>query len=93
VTTLALVTAVRSADYRSEVALWEAARRSAPQKVRVLSNLGVTYLDAKRWDEARAVLSEAASLAPNDEIILGNLYDAEQHAGPAPASAPQTQPW
>ncbi len=96
VAALALVTAVRSADYRSEVALWEAARRSAPQKVRVLNNLGVAYLEARRWHEARAVLREAQALAPDDEAVKANLYEAELLAvspSPRDSAAPQTQPW
>lgn len=96
VAALALVTAVRSADYRGEVALWEAARRSAPQKVRVLNNLGVAYLDARRWDEARAVLREAKAFAPDDEAVQANLYEAELLAvGPPPPDGQgfETQPW
>ncbi len=75
---LSIVTLTRNADYRSEVALWEAARRGAPAKVRVLNNLGVAYMEAGRWDEAEAVLRQAVALAPADELASDNLLIAEQ---------------
>lgn len=75
---LSIVTLTRNADYRSEVALWEAARRSAPTKVRVLNNLGVAYMEAGRWDDAEAVLRQAVAIAPSDEFANDNLLIAEQ---------------
>lgn len=75
---LSIVTLTRNADYRSEVALWEAAQRSAPAKVRVLNNLGVAYMEAGRWDEAEAVLRQAVALAPSDELASDNLLIAER---------------
>lgn len=75
---LAIVTLARVADYRSEVALWEAAWRSAPDKVRVLNNLGYAYMEAGRWDEARAVLTRAVQLDPLDANAQDNLLTAEE---------------
>lgn len=75
---LAIVTLTRVADYRSEVALWEAAWRSAPDKVRVLNNLGYAYMEAGRWDEARAVLARAVQLDPRDANAQDNLLTAEE---------------
>jgi hypothetical protein len=75
---LAVVTLVRVADYRSEVALWEAAWRSAPDKVRVLNNLGYAYMEAGRWDEAHAVLTRAVQLDPRDINAQDNLLTAEE---------------
>ena len=78
--TLAVVTAVRNADYRSEVALWEAAARSAPGKVRVLNNLGVAYLAEQRWTEAQAVLERALEIDPGHELAAENLVQAREGA-------------
>ena len=75
---LSTVTLVRNADYRSEIALWEAARRGAPDKVRVLNNLGVAYMEAKRWDDAHAVLERAVVLDPDDEQVRFNLLQSRQ---------------
>ncbi len=75
---LAVVTLVRVTDYRSEVALWEAAHRSAPDKVRVLNNLGYAYMEAGRWDEAHAVLTHAVQLDPRDINAQDNLLIAEE---------------
>jgi hypothetical protein len=77
------VTATRNADYRSEVALWEAARRGAPEKLRVLNNLGVAYMEAGRWQDARTALERAATIAPDDERVRGNLSDARRGRLPA----------
>lgn len=80
---LALVSAVRVGDYRSEVALWEAAARAAPDKPRVLNNLGVAYIESARWPEARAVLRRAQALAAGDWQVADNLATAEaESAGP-----------
>jgi len=75
---LSAVTLTRTADYRSEVALWEAAHRSAPAKVRVLNNLGYAYMEAGRWDEALVVLGRAARIDPEDAQVQDNLLVAEQ---------------
>lgn len=75
---LSTLTLVRNADYRSEIALWEAARRGAPDKVRVLNNLGVAYMEAGRWDEARTVLERAVALDPADEHAQSNLLQSQQ---------------
>lgn len=75
-TCLFTVTEVRNADYRSEVALWEAALRGSPDKSRVLNNLGVAYMEAGRWDPAVAVLTRAEALEPYDPQVRWNLRAA-----------------
>ncbi len=75
---LTAVTLTRIADYRSEIALWEAALRSAPDKVRVLNNLGYAYMEAGRWDEAQTVLSSAVRIDPRDALAQDNLLTAEE---------------
>jgi hypothetical protein len=78
VTALFIVTLVRNADYRSEIALWEAAARSAPHKVRVLNNLGAAYLEAWRWDDAERVLARAVTLDPGHARAVENLLQARE---------------
>jgi len=73
---LSTLTAARNLDYRSEVALWEAASRSDPNKLRVLNNLGFVYMEAGRWDEAASVLQHATSLYPWDQTVRWNLAAA-----------------
>jgi protein O-mannosyl-transferase len=73
---LAIVTATRNADYRSEVALWEAAARGAPDKQRVLNNLGAAYIAEHRWKEAEAVLRRATELDPGYDLAAENLLRA-----------------
>lgn len=80
---LTTVTATRNADYRSEVALWEAAARSAPDKLRVLNNLGAAYIAEQRWQEAEAVLRRATELDPGHDLAQENLLRAiERRARP-----------
>lgn len=74
----AAVFALRMPDWRSEVALWEAADRGGPDRPRVLNNLGVTYLEAGRWDDARRVLERALVLAPDDERVQWNVERARR---------------
>ena len=75
---LVIVTLTRNADYRSEVALWEAAARSAPDRGRVLNNLGVAYMETGRWDDAEAVLSRAVELDPGHARAADNLRQARE---------------
>lgn len=44
-----------------------------PDHVESLSNISITYLLTKRYDEAIEVLLKAEKVAPKDAIILGNL--------------------
>lgn len=79
-TALALGTAHRSADYRSEVALWEATARTDPDKARAAHNLGVAYFDAERWRDAEAALVRAIELNPGNNTArdLRDRARAEQ---------------
>jgi tetratricopeptide (TPR) repeat protein len=85
---LVAVSATRLADYRSESALWEAAQRQTPTRPRVLNNLGVAYMEARRWDEAIATLERAIALHPDDALIRDNLLRARERGdGPRPGPA------
>jgi tetratricopeptide (TPR) repeat protein len=57
-------TALRNADYSSEVALWEATVRAAQSGPRANNNLGVAYLAERRWDAAQAAFERALALDP-----------------------------
>jgi tetratricopeptide (TPR) repeat protein len=82
---LVAVSATRLTDYRSETALWEAAQRQTPARLRVLNNLGVAYMEARRWDEAIATLESAVALHPDDALARANLLLAlERGDGPRP---------
>jgi tetratricopeptide (TPR) repeat protein len=75
---LAAATVVRNTDYRSEIDLWEAAARSAPDKPRVLNNLGAAYLGASRWPDAAAAFEQALALDPSLDRARCNLYAAQR---------------
>jgi TolB-like protein len=47
----------------------EAQRTAKPKSVEVLRALGVQYYKAQQYAEARARLTEAATLAPNDGVV------------------------
>lgn len=47
----------------------EAQRTKTPKSVDVLRALGIQYYKAKRYSDARTVLSEAATLSPNDGVV------------------------
>ena len=88
VATLFAFTTVRNADYVSEIALWEAAVRGAPQNARAQYNLGYAYMEAQRWKESVAALTRAAALEPHDSQIRWRLRaararDAELLRAPA----------
>jgi tetratricopeptide (TPR) repeat protein len=76
----AAMAAARNLDYRSEVALWEAAHRANPDKLRPLVNLGNAYIEAGRWDEASRVLERALALAPDEPRVQRNLDRAARRS-------------
>jgi len=64
VATMLIATVVRNADYGSEVALWESAAISSPQKPRVFNNLGVAHMKESRFDLAIPCFERALALDP-----------------------------
>ena len=84
---LIAVSATRLADYREETALWEAALRQTPTRPRVLNNLGVAYMEARRWDEAIATFEHAIAMHPDDALIRDNLLRARER-GDGPRLGP-----
>ncbi|MGZ5035026.1 MAG: hypothetical protein ACXWAC_17675 [Usitatibacter sp.] len=77
---LALSSAARSREYRSEESLWEAAARDSPPKLRVLNNLGAAYIEGGRWEEAERVLRAARRFDPDNEIVQINLERAQRRS-------------
>ena len=77
---LALLSADRNREFRSEQSLWEAAERESLPKLRVLNNLGAAYIEAGRWEQAERVLRAARRLDPDNEIVDINLDRAQRRS-------------
>ncbi|MET0378131.1 MAG: tetratricopeptide repeat protein [Spongiibacteraceae bacterium] len=76
---LATKTWQRNDDYRSEVALWQAAAQHSPDKPRVWNNLGFAYQQQGDIEAARAAYRRALLLDPEAvraRINLGLLESA-----------------
>ncbi len=71
--TLGLATALRNADYSSEVALWQDASAKSPDKARVFNNLGYALQQTERFEEARAAYQRALALDPAHDKARLNL--------------------
>ncbi|HEY5899756.1 MAG TPA: hypothetical protein VIV54_19475 [Burkholderiales bacterium] len=63
----------RQFDYLSEIALWEAAVRSAPWNARAHNNLGYAYYESGRKRHAWREISTALALDPKLEKARANL--------------------
>jgi tetratricopeptide (TPR) repeat protein len=72
---------VRTADWRSEVALWESELPKAPKDVAVNNNLAVAYSSRGEHRKAIRVLETAIRLAPGYWPAYVNLGLAEQGLG------------
>lgn len=70
---LAVTTVNRNLAYQSQLSIWEDTVRKMPDNIRALNNLGVVYLDDKRYDDAVNVLTAALDLVPNFSIACCNL--------------------
>lgn len=64
VSALSLATCMRNEVWRTNITLWEDAVAKSPDKARPRSNLGVSYAEAGRMDEAEAAIRKAAELDP-----------------------------
>jgi tetratricopeptide (TPR) repeat protein len=71
----------RSADYASEIRLYEADRRHAPESPMTHVMLGVVYGEAGRPDDARRAREEALRLAPESPQALNEVAAVEIQAG------------
>ncbi|MBX6421860.1 MAG: hypothetical protein IRZ06_12765 [Nevskia sp.] len=70
---LAALTALRNADYRSELALWRQTLAQSPHKPRALNNYGVALRLAGRETEARAAFLGALAYDPRFTPAQQNL--------------------
>lgn len=61
---LAVATAWRNTDYRSEIALWQATAARSAGSARVWNNLGFAYQQAGKIAEARSAYERALALDP-----------------------------
>jgi len=84
VSALAVLTALRCLDYRSEVALWRAAAAQSPAKARVWNNLGYAYCLEGRVDDAAAAYRRALALDPDFVKARANLDALAQGEGRIP---------
>ncbi|UPT73339.1 MAG: hypothetical protein M0D55_15895 [Elusimicrobiota bacterium] len=77
----------RQLDYRSEVRLWEASVREAPDNARARNNLGLAYQEAGRREDARAQYRAALRLKPDYTRAGVNLRLLEWEAPARPGTA------
>ena len=61
----AAASVARQLDYRSEIRLWEASVREAPDNARARNNLGLAYQEAGRREDALEQYREALRLRPD----------------------------
>lgn len=74
---MALLTADRGLDYRTNIALWRDTAGKSPGKALTHNNLANVLADAKLYDEARKELETALRLSPDyipAHINLGNIH-------------------
>ncbi len=79
------LTIARNADYRNEIALWQATARTSPDKARVRNNLGYAYAQDGRTAEAQAEYRRALLLNPRDFRARHNLKRLETEDSPPPS--------
>jgi tetratricopeptide (TPR) repeat protein len=78
---LGTATARRNHDYRTELAIWEDVVVKHPTNVRALITVAALHEDAGRPAESRAMLEEAARVAPLSFEARNNLGNAWMKAG------------
>ncbi len=52
-----------------------------PENIESMSNIGITYILDKKYDEALEILLNAEKLNPNDTIVLNNIAHAYRQKG------------
>lgn len=78
---MVLLTVLRTNDYRSEIALYQADVRSQPDSPIAHLMLGVVYGDAGQAAEARLEREKAFKLAPDSPQVLNEIAALEIQAG------------
>jgi Tfp pilus assembly protein PilF len=64
---LTLFTWQRNGVWKDGVTLWTDAVNKAPGSVRVYGNLGLAYIDSRKYDTAKEYLAKAVDIALNDK--------------------------
>jgi tetratricopeptide (TPR) repeat protein len=77
----AAASVARQLDYRSEIRLWEASVREAPDNARARNNLGLAYQEAGRREEALEQYRAALRLRPDYTKAGVNLRLLEWETG------------
>lgn len=75
---LALLTLSRSSDWKDGLTLWQDTIKKSPGDYLVLNNMGSTYKELGRYDEAEKLFKMAISAKPDYHapyFNLSNLYD------------------
>ncbi len=78
VVVLLFMTHERNKVWRTSVTLWSDVASKAPNKSRVINNLGKAYLEEEQWEKAKLNFAEAIRLNPKNQEALNNLGNAYQ---------------
>ncbi|MHB8481337.1 MAG: tetratricopeptide repeat protein [Nitrospiria bacterium] len=81
ISVLLFMTHERNKVWRSSVSLWSDTALKAPNKSRVINNLGKAYLEEEQWERAKSKFAEAIRLNPKNQEALNNLGNAYQRDG------------
>src|SRR5258708_19465108 len=71
---------------QAEIAQLEQQRGADPKSVAVLRALGIQYYKQQRFAEARAALTQAATMAPNDGVVALYLGLSAEGMNDVPAA-------
>ncbi len=74
------LTLSRNFTYQDEISLWQDTVRQSPNKARVHNNLGMAYLAAQRYADARQEFSFALKIDPDFYRARYNLYRVDDEA-------------
>jgi Flp pilus assembly protein TadD len=85
--TLAVLTHLRNAEYRSRADVWTVAVERMPNSIRARSNLAQGLIVADRTAEVIPVLDRALELSPTDPTALQNQAAAYEQLGEFDAAA------
>lgn len=78
---LLFMTHERNKIWKNSVSLWSDVALKAPNKSRVINNLGKAYLEEEQWSRAKSNFAEAIRLNPKNQEALNNLGNAYQRDG------------
>jgi Flp pilus assembly protein TadD len=79
--------AVRAAEWRDSVLLWQATARAIPGDSRAHSNLGGAYIQRGEYALAQAALERALEVDPRNAMAIGNLGTVQLQRGDSEGAA------